>query len=474
MDLLKGVVGGGGDGGGAAASQSGDAQAATAAQQVFRKFDKDSSGALDKKEVSAALAEVMAKLGMQEPSDSVVTTVVKFMDKDHDSKIDLKEFTSMLERTQQSDASGRPNHVRSETTHPCRADFSSNSSPPKFILFCRSDSCGITNVPCCAQPSRPEPTRAGPARSNNMFVATHAGIGASHSRHANALVAKRRGCLCMALSPVHIAVALRYVRRRAGLPGKVNGGAVHFVGSGCAEIDGISVRGASLLRSCDAVVYDDLVDVSVVNHYCPPEPFCQRIYAGKRGGNAPSTLPLQNHIDELLQELMRAGMQVVRLKAGDPLIFGRISDELAAAEKAGVSCSIVPGFSSIQVAAASIRLPLTKRDVGESVLILSGHKELSDSQVLSACNADLVALLMATKNIERIADRMMRSGLPARTAVIAIQWAGRSDQRVEHTTLLEVQQSSIPHMSPAVVFIGRAVDDWMTSAAALKVIRRAL
>ncbi|KAA8490618.1 Siroheme synthase 1 [Porphyridium purpureum] len=412
MDLLKGVVGGGGDGGGAAASQSGDAQAATAAQQVFRKFDKDSSGALDKKEVSAALAEVMAKLGMQEPSDSVVTTVVKFMDKDHDSKIDLKEFTSMLE--------------------------------------------------------------PGPARSNNMFVATHAGIGASHSRHANALVAKRRGCLCMALSPVHIAVALRYVRRRAGLPGKVNGGAVHFVGSGCAEIDGISVRGASLLRSCDAVVYDDLVDVSVVNHYCPPEPFCQRIYAGKRGGNAPSTLPLQNHIDELLQELMRAGMQVVRLKAGDPLIFGRISDELAAAEKAGVSCSIVPGFSSIQVAAASIRLPLTKRDVGESVLILSGHKELSDSQVLSACNADLVALLMATKNIERIADRMMRGGLPARTAVIAIQWAGRSGQRVEQTTLLEVQQSSIPHMSPAVVFIGRAVDDWMTSAAALKVIRRAL
>ena len=149
-------------------------------------------------------------------------------------------------------------------------------------------------------------------------------------------------------------------------------GRVILVGAGPGDPDLLTLRGVEALRGADAVVYDALSAPELLD-FAPPEAL--RIDVGKRGHDAP-TRP-QDEITALLVELAREGRSVVRLKGGDPYVFGRGGEEASALAAAGVPFEVVPGISSVVGALAYAGIPLTDRRYGASFAVATGHKDPS-------------------------------------------------------------------------------------------------
>ena len=144
-------------------------------------------------------------------------------------------------------------------------------------------------------------------------------------------------------------------------------GCVYLVGAGCGGPELLTRRGAELLGGCDAVVYDDLIGEGLLA-LAPPE--ARRLYMGKRAGRHSAA---QEDICAALIALAGEGKRVVRLKGGDPFVFGRGGEELLALKAAGVPCEEVPGISSAIAIPALAGIPVTHRGVSQSVHIITGH-----------------------------------------------------------------------------------------------------
>lgn len=234
-------------------------------------------------------------------------------------------------------------------------------------------------------------------------------------------------------------------------------GQVFLIGAGCGKGDLITVRGLKLLRTCDVVVYDDLIDRELL--FAAPEK-AEHIYMGKRQGR-PSAC--QADIVGLLVDKARQGKRVARLKGGDPFIFGRGGEEMSALRSAGIPCEEVPGISSAIAIPAAAGIPVTHRGVSQSVHIITGHTVQTpdglpeDLPRLAGLGGTLV-FLMGLSRLDDLTRKLICAGKSPDTPA-AVLSGGCSPHPVSLRGRLD-NLASLAHQGgvkpPAVIVVGEA------------------
>ena len=228
-------------------------------------------------------------------------------------------------------------------------------------------------------------------------------------------------------------------------------GKVYIVGAGPGAVAYLTVRSHQILTQAEALVYDALVS-SDLGALLPVG--CERHDVGKRGGH-PS--PPQPEIDRLLVRLCQQGKQVVRLKGGDPFIFGRSTSEIQALKAAGCAFEVVPGVSSALAAPLLAGIPLTDPVLGSHFAVLTAHDlELHDWDALARLST--LVILMGGRSLPEICDRLVQRGKRPETPVAVIRWAGQPQQQVWVGNLLTIEQRTKGEtLSPCVIAIGEVV-----------------
>jgi uroporphyrinogen III methyltransferase/synthase len=236
------------------------------------------------------------------------------------------------------------------------------------------------------------------------------------------------------------------------------GGKVFLVGAGPGDPELITLRGAAVLARADVVVYDGLANALLLDH-APPE--AERIYAGKKHSVRGTPLT-QEEIEDLLVERAAQGKLVVRLKGGDPFVFGRGGEEAERLVAAGIPFEVVPGVSSFSAVPAYAGIPLTHRDVASTVVALAtGHEEAGRARVdwATAARADTLILFMAVKPLADIAARLVAAGRDPATPAAVIRWGTTAAQRTVVAPLSGIAAAvdAAGLKPPALVIIGEVV-----------------
>lgn len=229
-------------------------------------------------------------------------------------------------------------------------------------------------------------------------------------------------------------------------------GKVYLVGAGPGDTAYLTVKAQQLLTEAEVLVYDALVDTQLLQLVSSE---CLKFDVGKRGGK-PSTP--QSEIDKLLVEQCQRGLQVIRLKSGDPFIFGRSSSEIQALIAAGCPFEVVPGISSALAAPLLAGIPLTDPVMSRGFAVVSAHEpDALDWEALA--RIDTVVLLMGGTHLSEIIHQMQRHGRDAHSSPIAIIRAcGRPQQQVWIGTLADIlEQTAGVSLSPVVIVIGEVV-----------------
>ncbi len=229
-------------------------------------------------------------------------------------------------------------------------------------------------------------------------------------------------------------------------------GKVYLVGAGIGSIDYLTIRGQQLLHNAQVVIYDALVDSQLLE--LVPET-CLKLDVGKRGG-LPSTD--QNTINQLLVDYCLQGKQIVRLKSGDPLIFGRVIPEIQALTQANCDYELVPGISSALAAPLLARIPLTDKKLSRCFTILTGHQpDLLDWEALA--KIDTLVILMGGKKLPQIVQQLQDNGRSLSNPIAIIREGGNPRQEVWIGTLGDiVDRVSGVSLSPAIIVIGEVVN----------------
>jgi uroporphyrin-III C-methyltransferase len=230
------------------------------------------------------------------------------------------------------------------------------------------------------------------------------------------------------------------------MPGKV-----YIVGAGPGAADLLTLRAASLLRTAQIVLYDDLVSAEVLE-LCPAS--AQLINVGKRCGRRGSS---QEQINALMVWHAREteAQTIIRLKSGDPAVFGRLGEELDALRRAGVAFEIVPGVTAAAAAAAAASLTLTDRRAASALVVLTAHNCRNESltRTLFDPARSTYAIYMPGPDYSRTARELTESGLKPATPCAVVSNAGRTNQEVRYLTLGELGSvKGIP--APAMLIVG--------------------
>lgn len=245
--------------------------------------------------------------------------------------------------------------------------------------------------------------------------------------------------------------------------------AVHLVGAGPGNPDLLTVKAHRLLGTADAVVYDRLVSAEILDLI---KPGATRIYVGKVPHNHGTS---QDEINALLVRLARAGHQVVRLKSGDPFIFGRGSEEAEYLARHNIRFEVVPGISAASGCAASAGIPLTHRGIASGVRFVTGHcRDNGDLDLDWSGLADpdtTLALYMGLAHAKQISQKLMAAGLAADTPVAAIAEGTTPRARICRARLDDLPQrlEDANFTAPVLILIGRVValaDLWTQTAGA--------
>jgi len=223
-------------------------------------------------------------------------------------------------------------------------------------------------------------------------------------------------------------------------------GRVVFIGAGPGAADLITLRGAQRLAQADVVLHDALTDPALRKL----APQARWIDVGKRGF-CKSTA--QTKIDALLVRLAREHALVVRLKGGDPSIFGRLEEELLALAAAGIESEVVPGVTAAIAAAAATQRPLTRRGSGRSVALTTAMTR--EGALRASRSADTEVFYMAGRQLGALARRLVQAGWPADTPVLVVSQAGRPDQLASDHRIATLAAASVLHAGrPTVVTVG--------------------
>lgn len=239
--------------------------------------------------------------------------------------------------------------------------------------------------------------------------------------------------------------------------GAAHPGTVYLVGAGPGDPGLLTVRARDLLASCDLILYDYLVDLEVLR--CASTK-AERKYVGKvgRGQHTP-----QSEINKQLIEQARAAKSVVRLKGGDPFLFGRGAEEAEALSAAGVPFEVVPGVSAALAVPAYAGIPLTHRDFSSSVAVLTGASSadanFASDSLMNLSQAGTIVILMGVSNLRHIANKLIDCGRDPETPAAIIRWGTYETQQTLSGSLRTI--SDLAEESgmrpPAVIVIGEVV-----------------
>jgi len=229
-------------------------------------------------------------------------------------------------------------------------------------------------------------------------------------------------------------------------------GTVALVGAGPGDPGLMTVRGLELLRRAEVVVYDRLVDRRLLDE----APRARRIFAGKASGNHALC---QEKITTLLIVHARRGRRVVRLKGGDPFVFGRGGEEAEALARARIPFEVVPGVSSAVAVPAYAGIPVTHRGVASSFTVVTGHasdsgRESKVDWARIARGSDTLVVLMGVESLPRIARELIAHGRPATTPVALVRWGTTSAQETVTGTLGDIAaRAARARLEPPVVIV---------------------
>lgn len=244
-------------------------------------------------------------------------------------------------------------------------------------------------------------------------------------------------------------------------------GKVYLVGAGPGDPELLTAKALRLLQTADAVLHDDLVSPDILSRVSPQ---AQLRNVGKRCGKKAIS---QEEINFLMIGYATLGMNVVRLKSGDPLIFGRLGEEIRALEKAGVPFEIVPGVTSAFGAASSIGVPLTDRHISPAVVLLTAQRATENAKIdwrsFIASGATLV-IYMPGHHYEEIAARLLAAGA-ARETPCAIVSQATTDSQQTFITSVEALRRAPQLTAPALVIVGDVVkfalqSEWLSQTSA--------
>ncbi len=232
-------------------------------------------------------------------------------------------------------------------------------------------------------------------------------------------------------------------------------GKVYLVGAGPGDRKLITLKGLECLQRADVVIYDLLVNVRLLEH-CPSH--AEKIYGGKMAGEQEMR---QTEIDALMIQHAKAGKTVVRLKGGDPFVFGRGGEEAFALAEAGIDFEIVPGITSAIAAPAYAGIPVTHRDYSSSVAFVTGHSAaLSEDSKIRweqlATAVDTLVFLMGVGHLRQITERLVQHGRQPETPTVLVRWGTTSQQETLEGTLADIAQKAeaVGFRSPAVIVVG--------------------
>ncbi|MDY7579565.1 uroporphyrinogen-III C-methyltransferase [Herbaspirillum sp. RTI4] len=227
-------------------------------------------------------------------------------------------------------------------------------------------------------------------------------------------------------------------------------GKVYLVGAGPGAADLITLRGARILALADVVLHDALSGADMLA-LCPQ---ARLIPVGKRSGQRSTA---QVDINERLVECARQYQHVVRLKGGDPMLFGRADEELRMLESHGIAYEIVPGITAALAAAAAAHQPLTKRGVARSVSLFTSSTGADEPHDVSMPNGDTLVQYMGGREAAATALRLLEAGHAADTPVVVVENCSRSDQRILRLPLAALEQGLTSCLGPVLVMIGEAL-----------------
>jgi uroporphyrinogen III methyltransferase / synthase len=236
-----------------------------------------------------------------------------------------------------------------------------------------------------------------------------------------------------------------------------NRGKVYLVGAGVGNVAYLTVKARELLSTAEVLIYDALVGDEILN--LVPQT-CLKLDVGKRGGKVSTS---QDRINQLLVAYCTQGKQVIRLKSGDPLVFGRAIEEIQALMAANCNFELVPGISSALAAPLLAGIPLTDKYLSSCFAVCSGHQPDSlNWQALAGI--DTLVILMGTRSLTAIIDRLITAGRKADEAIVIIQNSSQPGEKIFSGTLTDiVKQTGGVDLAPAVIIIGQVINQIVKS-----------
>jgi uroporphyrin-III C-methyltransferase len=232
-------------------------------------------------------------------------------------------------------------------------------------------------------------------------------------------------------------------------------GTVYLVGAGPGDPELLTLRALRLLQTADVIMPDDLVSEDVL---ALASPSALVIPVGKRCGQPRIT---QAGIHALMLEHASADRSVVRLKSGDPLVFGRAGEEMTALAEAGIAFEVVPGITAAFAVAADLKTPLTDRGAASKLIFATAHHAADKLQLSPKWegafppDATLV-VYMPGRHFRHLADELIASGIEAATPCVAVSKASTPDQQVHRTTLAQIEDGAVGP-APVLLLIGQAI-----------------
>jgi uroporphyrin-III C-methyltransferase len=227
-------------------------------------------------------------------------------------------------------------------------------------------------------------------------------------------------------------------------------GKVYLIGAGPGAQDLITLRGARLLAQADVVLHDALVTQEMLE-LCPQ---AHKIAVGKRCGELSTA---QAFINKQMVDSAKKFALVVRLKGGDPMLFGRADEELRALEEAGIEVEVVPGITTALAAAAATKQPLTKRGVSRSVAFFTSSTAPEHAGHVAVPDTDTLVQYMGGREAIATAQRLLEQGRRPGTPVVVIENCSRPDQRILRLTLATLAHGLGPAHGPVLVMLGEAL-----------------